>query len=171
MLRTRQAATQCAGAFVFEIMKGGRGVAEQIIFRWPGKTSTVSNSSSVRSSAGVMFEYQEVGCRESLERLGFADQDAVAKAKGDGLESFERERDSRTGRVVRAEDRAGSRNVADQEPEPGNSHGRRDGLFGETSRRARSAFASHAAAVVAASVIRASVGEPGLLIRAAYLDM
>ena len=79
----------------------------------------------------VMLEDQKVGCRESLNRLGFPDQDAVTKAKGDGLESFEWERHPWTGRVVRTEDSTGCRDVTDQEPEPGNSHGRRDGLFGK----------------------------------------
>ena len=124
-------AAQCAGAFVIEIMEGGRGVAKQIILEVAGK-----NLDGIYLQLGVfectvMLKDQKVGCRESLNRLGFSDQDAMTEAKGDGLESFERERHSWTGRVVGTEDRAGCRDVADQSPRPGDGHGRRHGLFGE----------------------------------------
>ena len=124
-------ATQCDSTFVIEIMESGHGVAEQIILEVAGK-----NLDGIQLQFGMferraMLKEQNVGCRESLNRLGFPDQDAMTQAKGDGLESFEWERYAWTGRVVRTEDSTGCRDVTDQEPEPGNSQGWRNGLFGE----------------------------------------
>ena len=124
-------ATQCDSTFVIEIMEGGRGVAEQIVLEVAGKNLDGIQLQLSMFECQVMLKEQNVGCRESLNRLGFPDQDAMTQAKGDGLESFEWERYTRTSRVVRTEDSTGCRDVTDQESKPGNSHGRRNGLFGK----------------------------------------
>ena len=124
-------ATQCGSAFVIEIMEGGCGVAEQIVLEMAGKNLNGIHLQFGMFECSVMLEDQKVGCRESLNRLGFSDQNAMTEAKGDGLESFEWERYPWTGRVVRTEDGTGCRDVTDQESEPGDSHGRRNGLFGK----------------------------------------
>ena len=98
--------THCACAFVVEIVKGGRGIAEQIVFFMAGKNLDGIDLEFGAFECGVMFEDQKVGRREPLERLGLADQDAVAEAKGDGLERLERKRDAWTGRVIRSNRRA-----------------------------------------------------------------
>ena len=60
-----------------------------------------------------MLEDQEVSGRESLNGLGLTDQNSMANAKGDGLESLERKGDSRAGCIVRPEDSTGGRDITD----------------------------------------------------------
>ena len=119
------------GAFVIEIVEGGSGVAEQILLAMAGKDLDGIHLQLGAFECDVMVEDQEVSRRESLNRLGIPDHDAVANAKSDGLERLEWKRQPWTGRVVRSQDGTGRRDVTDQESEAGDGHGWRDGPFGE----------------------------------------
>ena len=71
ILRARHCATQGdSGAFVVEIMKGGRGVAEQIVLGMAGKDLDGIHLQLGAFECGVMVEDQEVSRCEPLDCLG-----------------------------------------------------------------------------------------------------
>ena len=92
-------------AIIVKLVQRGGSVAKQVILRVIGKNLDGIDSQQRMLECGVMVEDYEVNLGETVEHARIADQYAIVKAESAGLKGFERIRQSRAGRVVRAKNR------------------------------------------------------------------
>lgn len=92
-------------AIIVKLVQRGGSVAKQVILSIIGKNLDGIDSQQRMLECGVMVEDYEVNLGEPVEYARIADQYAIVKAESGGLKGFERIRQSRAGRVVRAKNR------------------------------------------------------------------